>query len=134
LAMPSNERGGLNDHEDRTPIDQPRQSDQRDPRRIVGPTRFHLPFDVQSQLLLQKQVFRREMGMRPNRRGGETAEVTAETDGNAGGGAKPRSAHVAAILPDQPSGRRRPEGLLTSGAQSRRNLARMEFLRTTATR
>ena len=72
LAMPSNERRGPHDGEDPTPIDQSRQRYQRNPRRIVSPTGFHLPFDVQGQLFFQKQVLGSEMGMRPNRGGGET--------------------------------------------------------------
>src|SRR5262252_5989369 len=101
--MPSNERRGLHDGEDPTPIDQSRQRYQRNPRRIVSSTGFHLPFDVQGQLFFQKQVLGSEMGMRPNRGGGETREVTAETDDDADGVARTGSAHIAAILPDQPA-------------------------------
>jgi hypothetical protein len=38
--MPSNERIRLHDREETTPVDQPRQHDQRNPRRIVGAVRW----------------------------------------------------------------------------------------------
>src|SRR5262249_49478157 len=41
-------RRGLHDGEDPTPIDQSRQRYQSNPRRIVSPTGFHLPFDWSS--------------------------------------------------------------------------------------
>ena len=42
------------------PVDQPRQGDKRDPRRVIRASGLCLPFDVQRQLFLEKEVFCRE--------------------------------------------------------------------------
>lgn len=59
--MPSDERSRLHDGEDATPVDQPRQRDERNPRRIVGAARFHLPLHVQGQLLSQEEILGGEL-------------------------------------------------------------------------
>jgi hypothetical protein len=74
--MPSNKRIRLHDREETTPVDQPRQHDQRNPRRIVGAVRLHLPLHVQCQLLSQEQVLGRELPMRPSRRRDHPQEIT----------------------------------------------------------
>jgi len=62
--MPSDQRIRFHDHEHAAPIDQPRQGDECNPRCIVGAVRLHLALDVQRQLLSQKQILSRELGMR----------------------------------------------------------------------
>jgi hypothetical protein len=91
--MPSNERGGLHDREDSTPIDEPRQGNQRDPRGIVGTTGLHLPFDVQRQLLAKEQILGGEVGMRPDGRGNEACDVSADPQDCAGCGPRARPGH-----------------------------------------
>jgi hypothetical protein len=65
--MPSDECIRLHDGEDSTPVDQPRQNDKRDPSRIVGAARFHLPLRVQGQLLSQEQILSGELRMQSYR-------------------------------------------------------------------
>jgi hypothetical protein len=65
--MPLNQRLRLHDCENGTPIDHPRQRDERDPRRVVGATCLHLTLHVQSELLPQKEILGGELGMRPHR-------------------------------------------------------------------
>ena len=54
--MPANERLRLDHSEELTPINQLRQRDERQPRRVVGPPRLDLPLEVQRQLLAQEQI------------------------------------------------------------------------------
>jgi hypothetical protein len=65
--MPSNQRGRLDDRQQAAPSDPPRQDYQRDPRRIIGTPRFHLPFDVERQLLAEEQVLSRQAPSRSGR-------------------------------------------------------------------
>ena len=51
--MPSNERVRLDHGEELTPINQSGQRDERQARRVVGPPRLDLPFEVQRQLLAE---------------------------------------------------------------------------------
>src|SRR5262249_38090729 len=55
FAMPADQRVWFHDHEDRAPIDQPRQRDERHPRRIVGAMWLHLTLHVQGELLPQNE-------------------------------------------------------------------------------
>src|SRR5262245_10627496 len=48
FAMPANQRIWLHDREHLTPIDQPPQTDERDPRRIVGATWLYLALHVKA--------------------------------------------------------------------------------------
>jgi hypothetical protein len=61
LAMPANERLRLDHGEELTPINQPGQCDERQPRRVVGPPRLDLPLEVQRQLLAQEQILGGEL-------------------------------------------------------------------------
>jgi hypothetical protein len=65
--MPSDERVRLDDDQQMTPGDQPRQHDERNSRRIVSPARLRLPLDVQRQLFSQKQILGGESAMRSHR-------------------------------------------------------------------
>ena len=49
------------------PLDQVRQGDERDPRRVVGTPWLRLPLQVQCELLPQEQILGGELGMRPRR-------------------------------------------------------------------
>jgi len=66
--MPSDQRIRLHDCEEATPVDQPRERDKRNPSRIVAATWFHLPLDIQRQLLSQEQILGGELSMRSSRR------------------------------------------------------------------
>jgi len=59
--MPANERRRLNHGEELTPINQPGQRDERQPRRVVGTSRLDLPLEVQRQLLAQEQILDGEL-------------------------------------------------------------------------
>ena len=54
--MPSNERVRLHDRQESTPVDEPRQRNERNSGRVIGPPRLDLPLEVQRQLLAQKQI------------------------------------------------------------------------------
>jgi hypothetical protein len=65
--MPSDERVGLDDDQQVTPFDQPRQRDERNPRRIVGAAWLRLPLDIQRQLFSQEQILGGELALRSYR-------------------------------------------------------------------
>jgi len=65
--MPSDVRVRLDDDQQVTPGDQPRQHDERNPRRVVSAARLHLPLDVQRQLFSQEQIVGGELAMRSYR-------------------------------------------------------------------
>jgi hypothetical protein len=44
-------------------VDHPRERDERNPSRIVGTARLHLPLHIQGQLLSQEQILRGELRM-----------------------------------------------------------------------
>ena len=44
-------------------VDHPRERDERNPTRIVGTARLHLPLHIQGQLLSQEQILRGELRM-----------------------------------------------------------------------
>jgi hypothetical protein len=73
--MPPNERVRMDDRQNAAPVDPSRQDHQRDPGRSIGPPRFHLPFDVERQLLAEKQVFSREAGSRSGRNRDESQPI-----------------------------------------------------------
>jgi hypothetical protein len=56
------------DREDATPVNEPRQRDECNPRRVVGTARLHLPLHVQSQLLSHEQILGGEFRMRSSGR------------------------------------------------------------------
>src|SRR5262249_11869556 len=56
VAVPPNQRLWPHDHEGLPPLDEPREHDEREPRRVAGATRLHLTFEVQRQLLAQEQI------------------------------------------------------------------------------
>jgi hypothetical protein len=60
--MPTNERIRPHDRQQTTPLDEARQRDKRNARRIVGAAGLHLPFQVQRQLLFEKEVLSGELG------------------------------------------------------------------------
>jgi hypothetical protein len=78
LSMPSNERVRLDDGEDSTPVDQPRQRDECNAGRIIGPPRLGLPLEVQRQLLAQKQILGGELDGRPQLRRHESQDVASD--------------------------------------------------------
>jgi hypothetical protein len=73
--MPSNQRSRLDDRQHAVPIDPPRQDYQHDSRRIIGTPRFHLPFDVERQLLAEEQVLSRQAPPRSGRTGDEPQPI-----------------------------------------------------------
>jgi hypothetical protein len=59
--MPSDERLRLDHREELTPINQPGQRDERQPRRVIGSPRLDLPLEVQRQLLAEEQILGGEL-------------------------------------------------------------------------
>jgi len=98
--MPSDERIRLHDREDATPVDQPRERDERNPSRIVSAARLHLPLHVQCQLLFQEQIFGGELCVRPSRRRGQPQEITGHAQDGAKRGARTRLDHGRRIVRD----------------------------------
>jgi hypothetical protein len=76
--MPSDERVWLHNREDATPVDQPRQRDERNPSRIVCAARLHLPLHIQCQLLSQEQVLGCELGVGSYRSRDQPQEITGD--------------------------------------------------------
>ena len=84
--MPSDKRVRFHDQQDATPIDQPRQRDEHNPRRIVGAARLHLALQVQGQLFLQEQVLGCDVRMRSSRRRKQPQDVTGDAEDGSDGG------------------------------------------------
>jgi hypothetical protein len=55
VAVPSHQRVGLHDSEDRTPLDEPRQHDESQTRGGIGATTPHSTFELQL-LLAEEEV------------------------------------------------------------------------------
>jgi len=62
--MPPDQGVRLDDCQEPTPVEEPREDDQRDPRDVVGATRPDLSLQVQSQLFTQKEVLRSKLRSR----------------------------------------------------------------------
>src|SRR5882762_6464192 len=121
--MPSDERVRLHDREDATPLDQPRQRDERNPSRIVGAPRLHLPLHIQCQLLSQEQVLGGEVCMRSPRRRDQPKEIAGDAQDGSKRGAGTRLGHgrrivCDALVQERPSQkyRDRPSGPAPRGA------------------
>jgi hypothetical protein len=54
VAMPTHKRLGTDNREQVAPLDEPRQRDQGDPRRVVGATRSNLALEIGGELLSQE--------------------------------------------------------------------------------
>jgi len=54
--MPPHKRLGTDTREQVTPLDEPRQRNEGDPRRVVGAARPDLTFEIAGELLSQEQV------------------------------------------------------------------------------
>ncbi len=98
--MPSDERSRLHDREDATPVDQPRQRDERHPSRIVGAARLHLPLHIQCQLLSQEQMLGGELCMRSPRRRDQPQEIADDAQDGLKRGAETRLGHGRRIVRD----------------------------------
>ena len=98
--MPSDQRIRLYDREDATPLDQPRQRDERNPSRIVGAARLHLPLHVQRQLLSQEQILGGELCARSSRRRDKPHEITGDAQDGSKRGAGTRFGHSRRIVRD----------------------------------
>jgi len=62
LPVPPHERIGPHDDEELSPVDRVREHDERDSGRIVQAPRPNVPFDVESQLFAEEEVFGCETG------------------------------------------------------------------------
>src|SRR5262245_26681282 len=91
--MPANQRVSLDDRQQLTPVDQPRQRHQRDASRVVGAAWPHLPREIQRQLLSQEQVLSRQLGARVQRQESEACNIGEHADDRAEGDGKTESAH-----------------------------------------
>ena len=98
VAMPSDERVRLHDCEEATPVDQPRQRDEHNPRRIIGAARLHLALHVPSQLLSQEQILGCEVGMRSCRRREQPQDVRGDAQDGSDRGAGTRLGHGRRIV------------------------------------
>lgn len=105
--MPSDERIRLHDREEATPVDQPRQRDERDPRRIVGAARLPLPLHVQRQLLFQEQILGGELRVRPSNDGDQPQEIAGNSQDGSKRGAGTRLGHGRRIVRDALAQQRR---------------------------
>jgi hypothetical protein len=103
--MPSNERVRLDDAEDSTPVNQPRQREECDTGRVIGPPRLDLALQVQRQLLAQKKfsatswVCGRNMDA-PNRRTSAATRAIIRTWSREQGSAMPWDITAADARPD----------------------------------
>jgi hypothetical protein len=135
--MLSDERLRLHDGEDATPVDQPRQRDERNARRIVGAARLHLPLRLQSQLLSLEQVLDGKLCARSSSRRDQPHEITSDAQDGSQRGAGTRRGHDRRIVRDALTQPRPPSGYRTvnQGAtrDTGRKLRRLALLRTTVT-
>ena len=76
VAMPAHKRLGTGDREQVAPLDEPRQRDQGDPRRVVGATRSNLTFEIAGELLSQEQVLGCELRTGTEHQRQQTQEVS----------------------------------------------------------
>jgi Protein of unknown function (DUF1524) len=81
--MPSHQRVRLHDEEQLPPRNQAGQSDERQPRGVIGSPRPNLPLDVQRQLLAQEQILGDELGARLQHRRGEPHDIAEDADDRA---------------------------------------------------
>ena len=98
--MPSDQRIRLHDREDGPPVDQPRQRNERNPSRIVGAARFHLPLHIQCQLLSQEQILGGKLCMRSSRRRDKPLEITGDAQDGSKRGDGTRLGHGHRIVRD----------------------------------
>lgn len=98
--MPSNQRIRLHDREKATPVNEPRQRDECNPRRVVGTARLHLPLHVQSQLLSQEQILGGEFRRRLSGREDQSQEITANALEGSKRDAPARLSHGLRIVRD----------------------------------
>jgi hypothetical protein len=77
--MPPDQRLRLHHREEFAPIDQPRQRDKRDPRRIVSAAWLDLPLHTQCELLSQEQILGGELAVRTHKRRQQPQEITGES-------------------------------------------------------
>src|SRR5262249_39391640 len=71
FSMPANQRVRLDNHQQLTPVDEPRQRDQRDASRVVRAAWPHVRLAIQLQLLSQEQVLSRQLRARVQRQESE---------------------------------------------------------------
>ena len=76
-----------------TPVDEPRQRDQRDASRVVRAAWPHVRLAIQLQLLSQEQVLSRQLPARVHREETEACNIGENTDDGAEGDRKAKSAH-----------------------------------------
>jgi len=93
--MPSNQGVRLHDDQETLPVHESGQRHEHEPRRIVSPTRLHLPFDVQRQLLPEEQVLRRELGSRPQRERRQPQKVVCNAEESSNGQTRPGPDHAS---------------------------------------
>ena len=123
--MPSDERVRLDHREDVTPLEQRREPDERNPAGIVRAPRFHLPLDVERELLSEKQILSGKPGMGSQREGDERQDVDRDLEYGLPGRPASGMSHVRGL-------HRAGAGCLAeSQCRNRGYFSRIEFLRTT---
>ena len=98
--MPSNKRIRLHDREEATPVDQPQQRDERNPRGIINAARLHLPLPVQRELLSQEQILGCELRMGSQRGRSQPQQVTGDAQDGSDRGARTGLGHGGRIVRD----------------------------------
>ena len=103
--MPSDQRVGSHDRQDRPPFDQSRQHDEHHPRRIIRTPRLYLPLDVHGQLLSKEQILGNESGTRSSRRREQPQDVSGEVREGSDRAAGTGLGHGRGIVRDAPAER-----------------------------
>ena len=66
ISVPPHERVGLHNRQERAPMDESRQEDECNARRIVRPSWSDLALDITRELLPQEEVLGRQLHSRPD--------------------------------------------------------------------
>jgi hypothetical protein len=77
-SVPPHECIGTHNRQEPAPIDESRQDDECDPRRIVSPSRSNLALDVTRELLAEKEVLSRQLRSGPEHQPQQAQQVSEE--------------------------------------------------------
>ena len=75
LTVPPDERVRLDHRQERAPLQQACEQDEDDSRRRIRPSRLDAALLVERQLLPEKQVFRRQLRSRRQRKAGKRNDI-----------------------------------------------------------
>jgi hypothetical protein len=80
IAVPPHERIGTHNRQELAPLDESRQDDECDTRRIVSPSRSNLALDVTRELLAEKEVLSRQLRSGPEHQPQQAQQVSEECE------------------------------------------------------